>query len=460
MGRHYLVISDLHLTDVEDHADGWKAYKGSRYVFDDELAALLERFRAEHEGELTLILNGDVFDFDLVTAIPRDPPWPVSGLERTRGLNPTAPKSAWKLERILAEHPRFVAALAAHLCAGHRVVYILGNHDRELHFPEVRAALVAAVAEQVRASGGELGADALRFEPWFFHVPGELYVEHGHQFDYYNSFKNQLDPTVESREGPTLALPMGNLSNRYLTTRMGFFNPHASDFILNFFRYIDHWVRHYLFSRRGLIIPWLWGSLLVLAHLLRLRRLLDRRRGPHSGQLGEIAERYGLPIPTVKQLNRLHSRPITNQVYRMVREFWLDRALIALIMSGGTVALALSPAPLWVKLMVPLSSFPLLYLLYEWLAQGETIFSVDRRIPEFAQAIARLLGVKVVSFGHSHRPRLLALGRDATFVDTGAWAPITQLGDMSRLKPGLRTYLVVSFASEPTVTLASQMSLE
>jgi UDP-2,3-diacylglucosamine pyrophosphatase LpxH len=474
MSRHYLVISDLHLADVEDHADGWKAYKGSRFLFDDELAALVEKIRAEHDGEVTLILNGDVFDFDLVTAVPDAPPWPVSRLERTRGLNPTAPKSVWKLERILAQHPRFVSLVADHLLAGHRVVYLLGNHDRELHFPEVRRALLAAVAERARQAGGELGSshrgrccgktelpvDGIRFEPWFFYVPGEIYVEHGHQFDYYNSFKNQLEPTVESREGPTLALPMGNLSNRYLTTRMGFFNPLASDFVLNFLRYVHHWLKHYLFSRRGLVFPWLWGSLLVLAQLLRFKRVLGRARGPHGGQIGELAQRYGLPVPTVKQLNRLHSRPITNRVYRVVREFWLDRVLMAVIMTGGTIALALTPVPLWLKLMVPLSSFPLLYFIYEWLAQGETIFSVDKRVPEFAHAIAKLLAVRVVSFGHSHRPRLLALGRAATFVDTGAWAPVTRFGDMTRLEPGLRNYLVVSFASEPTVKLGSWMTLE
>jgi len=119
MGNRYLVLSDLHLCDVEDHDDGWKAYKSARYRVDDELSALLadtaDRFEAEnHEPGtgLTLILNGDIVDFDLVVAVPDDAPFRVSSHERKRGLIPTAEKSAWKLEWVLKDHPVFIEALA------------------------------------------------------------------------------------------------------------------------------------------------------------------------------------------------------------------------------------------------------------------------------------------------------------------------------------------------------------
>ena len=44
MGNRYLVLSDLHLCDVEEHADGWKAYKREKYLFDraPELSSLPE----------------------------------------------------------------------------------------------------------------------------------------------------------------------------------------------------------------------------------------------------------------------------------------------------------------------------------------------------------------------------------------------------------------------------------
>src|SRR5450432_2985807 len=112
MGNRYLVLSDIHLCDVEEHSDGWKAYKSARYVCDTEIARLVERFCDESAGATpTLILNGDTFDFDLVAAVPNPAPWPVSRAERQRGLDATAEKSKWKLELVLRDHPVFVAAL-------------------------------------------------------------------------------------------------------------------------------------------------------------------------------------------------------------------------------------------------------------------------------------------------------------------------------------------------------------
>jgi UDP-2,3-diacylglucosamine pyrophosphatase LpxH len=458
--KHHLVLSDLHLSDVEDHPDGWKAYKGSRFLFDDDLAELVARFEERHRGEgpLVLLLNGDIIDFDLTDVCPADPPWPVSRTERGHGLEDTEEKSAWKLGHILSFHPRFVELLAGFLARGNEVVYLLGNHDRAFCFPAVRRVLQAAVEARAAEAGPPPLPYPIRFEPWFYYVPGLLYAEHGHQFDYYTAFKNQLSPTVDDHGGPRLAHPMGNLSSRYLMTRIGTFSPHASDFILNFFRYIHHWVKHYLFSRRSLVFSWLWGSLLIVRELFRLKRKLLSVRGPHGAEIEEIARRFDVPTPTVKRLNQLHRRPITNRVYRILREFWLDRLLIALLMTGGTIALSLVAIPLWIKLMVPLSSFPLLYFVYEYLAQGENIFSVETRLPEYARTIAELLPVRVVTFGHTHHPRLIALSRGVAYVDTGTWAPITRRDDPTRLVPGLRTYLEVSLAGgDAAITLDSWM---
>ncbi|MBI5480087.1 MAG: metallophosphoesterase [Deltaproteobacteria bacterium] len=445
MARRYLVVSDLHLCDVEDHPDGWKRYKRQSYVFDDEFAALLDDFLAAGGDEFTLVLNGDIFDFDLVSAVPDDPPFPVSRAERRRGLDATAAKSRWKLERVLAHHPRFVAALAEFLARGHEVVYVLGNHDREVHFPAVRAALEAALQ---RAGAAPAAAPPgfrprFRIEEWFYYVPGELYAEHGHQYDYYSSFRHLLAPTVEVGGEQVVAVPMGNLSNRYLLSRMGFFNPHTGEYILNIFRYLAHWVRHYAWSRRGLVVPWLWGSLVVMATLLNLKRKLLPTPATQVAGLAETARRYALPAETTAALWGLQRPPITERFFRIIREFWIDRLLIAVLMTGGTIALALVPIPLWIKLMVPLSSFPLLYFIYEWLARGETIFSIEKKLPGYARQIAALLPTQVVTFGHTHVPRLIPLDDAVAFVDTGTWAPITRPRDDTRLAPGYHKYLVV-----------------
>jgi hypothetical protein len=376
--------------------------------------------------------------------------------ERVIGLEATPLKSAWKLRRMLDDHPVFVRMLADVALAGHGVVYVMGNHDREFHFPEVQAVLTAAIRDDARARGRDLPADPVRYEPWFFHVPGEIYVEHGNQYDYYSSFKWLLAPTIEQpgRE-PVLALPMGNLSNRVLLTRMGFFNPHATDFILNLYRYGAHWLRHYAFTRRRLLAPWLWGSIRVMARLLATKGRVHRRPADLDDRVREVSQRSGVPVATLARLARLHRDPITHRFYRIVREFWIDRLLMAIVMTGGTIALALVPIPLWIKLMVPLSCFPLLYFVYERAVHGEDVNSAEKVSPSYARAVEALLPVRVVTFGHTHRPKLVPLERGVSFVDTGAWAPITSSTDRTTLVPGYRNFLVVAFdgRGEPSIRL-------
>lgn len=449
MARAYFVVSDLHLCDVEDHADGWKAYKSTKFLFDDALRRAVDSFLAEGDAddERVIVLNGDIIDFDLVTASPEDPPWPVTLAERRAGMAPTEPKSVWKLQRVLGDHPGFVGMLAAVMAGGHRVVYVMGNHDREFHFEGVQACLRGAVAAHALAHDTKIDHGLLSFAPWFFYVPGEIYVEHGQQYDYYTSFRYILAPLVPGRREPMLALPMGNLSNRELMSEMGFFNPHASDYILNVYRYVTHWLRHYAFSRRNIATRWFFGSFRVLLQLLRNKGAMQRHPPDHDALLAEFAQQTGLSVADVIALDNLKRQPITNRWYRVVREFWIDRLILGALMTGGTILLALSPIPLWVKLMVPLSSFPLLYLIYEWFAHGETIFSAEHQAGEYARAIAELVDTRVVTFGHSHTPLAFPVRAGVTYVNTGTWAPVWCHDQ--ELAPGLRNVLIARFGDGP-----------
>lgn len=383
-----MVVSDLHLCDVESHPDGWKAYKHPRYAIDRDFDRRVARFEDTVAEELVLVLNGDIFDFDLVTALPADPPWPVSRAERARGLDPTEGKSAFKLEHMLADHPLFLQTLVRFMAAGHRVVYVIGNHDPEMHFPAVQRVFRAALARRASELGCAIASEQLRIEPWFYHVPGEIYVEHGQQYDHYTSFRHVLSPVIDT-DPPRIALPMGDLSNRYLMSHMGFFNPHASDYILNIYRYLVHWLRHYAFNaKRHLALPWFFGSLAVLMRMLALKRLI-RTCGPdHDELLTREAARQGLALETLRTLDKLRRAPIANRLYRMVREFWIDRLLLALLMTGGTITLAVLPIPLWIKLMVPLSSFPLLFSSTSGLPTGRRSSALKRRCRSWPDAFA------------------------------------------------------------------------
>ena len=441
--RRYLVISDLHLADLESHADGWKSYKHPRFTFDEELDRIVRRFVAEADStaERVLVLNGDIVDFDLITRVPDEPPWPVSRRERRRGLDPTEAKSAWKLEQVLADHPGFVDTLARFAGRGHRIVYVIGNHDTEMSFAGVQRVLERALA--ARAGELELGIapGALCFEPWFYYVPGEIYAEHGHQYDRFSSQECVLQPVDTTVEPPQAVLAMGNLANRTLLSRMGFFNPHASDYILSLPRYVAHWLRHYAFTWRSVAMAWLLGSIAVLMELMRAHRRRRRQPVDREAVIRTEAARKGLSVGTLRALDAQRRPPVIGHTWRMMRELWLDRLGLAVLMCGGTIALALSPVPLWVSLTVPLGGFPLAYLLYEALAADDSIFTMGREAQVHARAVARLLPVRVVTFGHSHVPELLPLTPGVTYVNTGTWAAVPT-GEET-LEPGLRNTLTV-----------------
>jgi len=440
--RRYLVLSDLHLADLEDHADGWKAHKHSRHRFDSPLDRVVNRFlaAAKPDTRSTLVLNGDIVDFDLVMAIPEPAPWPVSRREQRRGLAPTPQKSAWKLRRILADHPEFLSTVARTLAGGHDIIWVLGNHDGELFFPETQAVIREALpALQIGDAAPKPGK--LRFEPWFYYVPGQVYIEHGHQYDRFSSQRRILDPVDKSRPQPRALLSMGNVSNRTLLGRMGTFNPHASDYILSTPGYFKHWLKHYAFNRRSLLLTWILGSIAVFFELVGIGNR-ERRRPPLKPEiLAAEAEHQGLPVETLLAIDAERQAPVSQHPWRMARELWLDQVLLALLMVGGTIALALSPSPLWVALMVPLCAFPLSYLIYERLATGDSIFTMEHEAQHHARAIARLLPVRVVSFGHSHVPELLPLAPGVTYANSGTWAPVP--GPDGAPKPGLRNALVI-----------------
>jgi len=458
------VLSDLHLADVEDNKDGWMYYKSSRFLYDRDLYDLVDRFERSalnRKAEPVLVLNGDIFDFDLITAYPKNKEFKVSLFEKWRGLHANSKKSAWKLGRILDNHPIFCEALALFLSRGHKVVYVLGNHDREFHFDEVKQVFLKRLSVIATGLGLEKGKLEVEFRPWFYYVPGAIYVEHGQQYDHYTSFRYVLEPTVRIGREERLALPMGNLSNRYLMTKMGFFNPHASDFILNLYSYFTHWVKYYAFSIRGLAINWFLGSLVVMGKLLRIRNKLLSKPPDMKALMQRESATAGLEITVLQKLAALQRAPITSRFFRILREFWIDRLLLGGLMATGTVVLALVPIPLWIKLMVPLSAFPLAYFIYEWAIQGENIHTFEKNLPDIAGKIAKLLDVKVVAFGHTHRPRMVPLGRNTVFANTGTWAPVTFGPPPGRLKQGLRNFLHLRFeGAEPIVKLGSEMDLD
>ncbi len=152
-------VSDCHIGGD----DGRDIFESS-----DDLAALFDDLAA-HPGPLELVLAGDFFDCLRITSVP-------SGTTRV-GLTLARPEYA----ALFAALKRLAAG------AGHRVVYLPGNHDAEVWWnQDIRAELVGA---------GLIHEIALSYAVAFAADPSEVvYCEHGNEFDPANTKHDYADP--------------------------------------------------------------------------------------------------------------------------------------------------------------------------------------------------------------------------------------------------------------------------
>jgi Calcineurin-like phosphoesterase len=151
-----------------------------------ELTMLLEDLH-HHEGPVELILAGDFLD--------------LLRLEDTDGGDPVAATLA------RAEYRELFATLRAFAgVEGHRVVYLVGNHDAELWSnPRIRGTLQEA---------GLVGRFALSYAASFASLPDQLvYCEHGNQFDPASAitdYANPLDTPVSAHVLAEMIRPIGS----------------------------------------------------------------------------------------------------------------------------------------------------------------------------------------------------------------------------------------------------------
>ena len=253
--ENLLLVSDLHL------GEGWLPEvsgfsRREDFLYDAQFFALLryhhERIAApRYAGKpWLLILNGDTFDFVQVAALPAEGAEleAVCGVarhaelgaqKRRFGLGTTATESAWKLRQIARGHPQFFAALGWFVAAGNRVLFIRGNHDPELHWPEVQAAVREEIFQAYIAyREHEMAAPALThqdlaagvdFEPWFYYdALRQLYAEHGGQYEPVNHFHDNLNPVLPHRP-ELLEYPSGLLFTRYVYNRLEDSHPYADN---------------------------------------------------------------------------------------------------------------------------------------------------------------------------------------------------------------------------------------
>lgn len=422
---HTAVISDLHLTEAEPvrpHFPLWKKFKTKQFFYDDVFARFLTKIEEMSQGHsVELILNGDIFDFDSVMRLPREPVFRVSWLEKHRGLFPIAERSKYKIEVILNDHAEFVQSLREFVMRGHRVVFVIGNHDLELHFMEVQ--------EEIRRHLNlpTEKRDEVRFVEWFYISNQDTLVEHGNQYDPYCMCEDPINPFVRGYNFKSLKLPFGNLACRYIMNGMGFFNPHVdSNYIMSLPEYIRFFIKYVARAQPGLIITWFWGACVTLLHSF-FDRLAAPIRNPLKieDRISMIAKKANAEPRMVRELKELFVAPAASSPFLLARELWLDRAFFIFI-----AFFLIFEVMVLIRTVFHVSFFwafiPLFLLLPFFLFYSKSVTSLvssykepDEQVLAMAAAITR---VQRIIFGHTHHARHEIIG-SVEHLNSGCWSP-------------------------------------
>lgn len=440
--KYTAIISDIHLTEAEpEHPPGdlWKKFKRKEFFFDDVLSDFFEYVQHQVGDEKAeLILNGDVFDFDAVLTYPEDAPYRVTWLEKIRGLFPEEEKASYKIQKILSEHGLFVEALRKFIQNGHRVVIVIGNHDLELHYPQVQKDIINAL----NLTDDE--KKRIRFCEWFYISNEDTLIEHGNQYDPYCLCQNPIHPLIQKFNRVELRLPFGDLAGRYMTNGMGFFNPHVdTNFIMSFKDYLKFFAKYLIRTQPLIMWTWFWSSILVLFQSL-LDRLLPELKDPLTTEdrVNEIANKANATPRMVRELKELTVNPAASNPIRLARELWLDRAFIVLIgfififQIFAIIKLAYDISFFW--MFIPLFILVPFFVFYAKSIHSD-VASVKEPNDWILSVSARITKVKRVIYGHTHIARHEMIG-DIEHLNSGCWTPAFL--DVECTKPfGKKTYV-------------------
>jgi UDP-2,3-diacylglucosamine pyrophosphatase LpxH len=475
----FLVVSDLHLSEGRDPITGWIDPRED-FLFDGDFADFLEFHTCSGEWEeieWTLIVAGDFVDFLQVTEMPGDRP--DLKREGDYGLVSGPAESAWKIDRIMQGHPALFNALAK-FCIKNRIIFISGNHDAEFFYPEVRDALLSGIRKLAHLpDGSTFNEDHLLFCPWFF-FDGNIYVEHGHQYDRANAFPSAQVPLQPSAERHTresserIFLPLGSIFVRYLFNRVETSSPFADNvkpetrFIGWFIK--SHPLRAIIFLlsdgkrmlrkiRESRRISRFSEDAVVPNHRLAHQSGYDMNRfypleKPESAQHPSgVKKEWGSQISNLKKIQvepllSSSDKTAAGLLLFFPRPGWMILILLVLLFTNLSAG-ALFLSPFW-SLMLPVQFFdspviqeivdwnrnfqiPLIVILSQVVAWALLYFIIIRyrkkhNCPETlrgkASEIDRIFHPEYIFMGHCHEPDLFRFPSGCQYINTGTWTKI------------------------------------
>ncbi|MDD4976183.1 MAG: metallophosphoesterase [Bacteriovorax sp.] len=422
---HTIVVSDLHLADAEPpHPKKplWKRFKGKDLFIDGTFKLFLEKIQKIVPGPIELIFNGDVFDFDSVMTLPAKPEFSISWLERRRGLAPEEAKSRFKIQVILDAHSTWLESVREFILNGNRVVFNIGNHDMELHWPSVCRDL------QNRMNLPEQFQDSVRFTEWFYISNQDTLIEHGNQYDAYCLCSNPIHPLIKKRGKVLMRLPFGNLAGKYMLNGMGLMNPHVdSSFIKDsVFEYMIFFMRYVIRTQPLLLFAWFWSAIATLIVSLQegFHRALNDPLTVDTRVEG-IAQRANSTVPVVWALKEVHAHPAIFSPLKILRELWLDRAILFSLVIFISFEI-FATVNVFANISIAWIVIPFLILLPMFIFYARSVESEVSKLQKVAFAMipfsARIAKVSRVIQGHTHQEIHTQI-KGIEYFNTGTWSP-------------------------------------
>jgi UDP-2,3-diacylglucosamine pyrophosphatase LpxH len=442
--RHgdYLLLSDVHLgSDLVQRVRPWalEQWLTETPDIDAPLRALLDHYRTRPSGRpLTLVLAGDFLDLVGVCIGSDGAPLktPLNREEEAHGLGSAADHVVRKLEAIAARHHEVFRALARFLEAGNRLVVVRGNHDIELHWHAARATFVRAVLQHASEALRPQLAARIQICPWFFHVPGLLYVEHGHEFDATCSYGDPLMPTCPRDPRRIRASAFSVLLRQVARPTRGLSS--VSYGYVGMGAYVGLLYKLGLRGSVGIAERYWRASLRLLREGIPVTDVGKRRLRRAEAALRRFARTHGISAERLNDLRALYARPTTHSPLEVARLLYLDRMLAGAAALACVTAAGASAGP--VAAVYGTSAA----LLSAYAAIGlHSNQAPHESLKQGAHQIARMFDARWVVMGHTHAPVNEALDQGKTYVNLGSWGEDDPPDERATTHTALRSFLLL-----------------
>jgi len=449
--RHLFVISDLHLggrPDVVDDSGNrvpGTSICSSAHLLSGFIDWIGEKVDRDHECEIEIVLNGDVFDYlcELEEYRPLPQNWSTDeelALKICTSLQTRYPSTSDN-EHSAKGSP--LRALRDFLSIGGKLTILIGNHDVELTFPQVRHWL----KEQLNAGGKKFD---FIYDGEAYTV-GDVLIEHGNRYDKWNVVDHDRLRRARSLMSRGLhkqlaALPLGM---RFVPPAGSILVAHVYNNLKQQYRFLD-----LLKPETEAVVPLLLTlcppSVQILSDLVKRlpwisQRLLDTR-GSASGRPangGYLSSTDAAVEPKLKELLEVALGPGAREFFPEAFEVREVKERIQLSWEAGApdsslyddlqaLGTKLSKVGTFATLLAPATEKQTLQRLHKALLNlpsGRT-FDLRAEDTEYISAAKRILTpgrFKAVVFGHTHLPKYIQISDEnnnsqGLYINTGTWA--------------------------------------